>query len=285
MLERIDDFSDPRLDDYRNLTDGELLRDRGLFMAEGRYVVRTLFAQSRYRPRSVLLTGAAMEGLRDLIVPGHEGHAKRVCPVYITPQEVMNRVAGFNIHRGCLAAVERGGRHQPADLRGSLKSGPATLVILENIANHDNVGGVFRNAAAFSSEGVILNEACVDPLYRKAVRVSMGGVLRVPYAFASREEEWSATFDALRQDGFVIVAMTPAHGAIDLNEFGTSRRKPERVALVCGAEGEGLTPQAMDCADFRVRIPIASSVDSLNVATACGIALHWFGTREDGAGA
>lgn len=269
MIVRLEDPDDPRLDDYRNLTDASLRHDRGVFIAEGRLVVRTLLSASRYRPRSLLLTDAAMESLRD-VVPPEDGAGP---PVYIIGQDAMNRVAGFNIHRGCLAAGERGRDLSPADVLHA--SAGRTIVVIEGVNNHDNIGGVFRNAAAFGAGGVLLDRGCVDPLYRKAIRVSMGGVLRVPFACFD-QPEWGPRLAPLRAAGYAVLALTPGPDAINIREFGSTRPLPERVALMLGAEGEGLSKHALAAADARVRISIVECIDSLNVAAAAGIALHWF---------
>lgn len=272
MIARIENEADPRLDDYRNLTDAQLLRDRGLFMAEGRLIVRTLLTASGFRPRSVLVTAAALESLRD-VLPGVAGDGRPGPPVLLVPQRIMDGIAGFHVHRGCLSAAERGPGLSVGDVIASAGAGSATIVVLENLLNHDNVGGVFRNACAFGSAGVLLSPACVDPLYRKAVRVSMGGALRVPFAYFGADD-WPGGLARLKHAGFTIIALTPAAGAIDIREFGTSRTPPGRAAIMLGTEGEGLTGEALEAADLRVRIDMAPGVDSINVASACAIALH-----------
>lgn len=278
MIERIDDIADPRLDDYRNLTDGHLRDHRGVFIAEGRLIVRTLLAGSRFRPRSVLVTGAAFESLRDLIDPLDQSAPADGPRVFLSGQKVVDAVAGFHVHRGCLAVAERGNPPTVEDLLGTIPSTPSVVVVLEDLLNHDNVGAVFRNASAFglaSSGAVLLSAGCVDPLYRKAVRVSMGGVLRVPFArFAPAQ--WPGGLRLLKNKGYTVMALTPSKDALDIREFGAERPIPDRLALLIGAEGPGLTDDALAASDIRVRIPIAPGVDSLNAATACGIALHRF---------
>src|SRR5436309_2427281 len=256
-LERVRDADDPRLADYRELRDGERRRREGTFIAGSRQVVRRLLGGSRFHARSVLATEAAVEDLRDLLADG--------LPVYVAPEETLQRVVGFNFHRGCLAVGERG---PELVLDGLLDA--RVLIVLEGVANPDNIGGAFRNAMAFGAGGAILAPGCSDPLYRKAIRASMGGTLLVPFARAAPCPEALAH---LRERGFTVVALTPDGGA-DIGELGMSRPVPERVALLLGAEGEGLSAAARAAADLAVTIRMAGGGHSLNVATASGIALH-----------
>lgn len=259
---RIEDAADPRIADYRNVPDPELLRRRGLFVAENRLVVRTLLASTRFRARSVLVTGAAYESLRDVLDP-------RSLPVYVCPKSLMEPVSGYHIHRGCLALGER---PAPAAVESLLPAhGPASLLILEAMTNADNVGAIFRNARAFGVDAVVMGPRCCDPLYRKAIRVSIGATLVVPFGDAA--PRFDADLRALRRAGFTLVALTPARDAIDLNQFAAAPR-PERIALLVGNEGEGLTSAALEACDVRLRIAMAPGVDSLNASTATGIALH-----------
>lgn len=271
MIHRIEDITDPRLDDYRNLIDGEQRRERRGFIAEGRFVVRTLLMASRFRARSVLVTDAALESLRD--ARGVAESADPGFPVLVLSQSAMNSVVGFDIHRGCLAAGDRGSSLAAADVvRGALGR---PVVVLEGVNNHDNIGSIFRNAGAFDVGGVLMDAGCVDPLYRKAIRVSMGGTLRVPFAVCEGED-WRSRLRALHTEGYTVLALTPGAGAVDIREFGGMRAMPERVALLFGAEGDGLSAGALAAADERVRIPIVAGVDSLNVAAAAAVALHRF---------
>jgi tRNA G18 (ribose-2'-O)-methylase SpoU len=231
-----------------------------VFIAETRLVVRRLLTAGRFRVRSVLGTEAALADLADVLAPAGE--------VLVAPDAVIQGVVGFNFHRGCLAVAERGPEVAPATLHGG-----RLLVVLEGMANPDNVGGVFRNAMAFGADGVILSPGCADPLYRKALRVSMGATVTVPFA---RAAEWPAALHGLRAAGFQVVALAPRPGGVDIAEFGARRALPERVALVLGAEGDGLSAAARAAADVEVAIPMAAGVDSLNAATASGIALHRF---------
>jgi tRNA G18 (ribose-2'-O)-methylase SpoU len=256
----VDDLADPRIAEYRNVTDPARLREHGLFVAEGRLVVRTLLAESPLRTRSVLVTRNALESLEDVLASRDD------LPVLVVPQALMNGIVGFNIHRGCLALGER-----PAEgsLDALMENRPSRVVVMEHVSNADNVGGIFRCAAAFGA-AVIAGEGCCDPLYRKAIRTSMGAALRTPFAPA---DEWPEALERLRDAGYLVVALTPS-GAEDLNEAAGEIRASRRMALLAGGEGTGLTSEALGAADRRVRIGIRPEVDSLNVAVAVGIALH-----------
>ncbi len=278
MLHRVTDPDDPRLAPFRDLKEAELAARDGLFIVEGRLILRVLLAEPRWVPRCVLVSPAAMESLRDIVDhdSGLESHPG--VPVLLADQAVIERTAGFSLHRGCVAAVERPAAADPASLLESLPAGRATIALLEGVNNHDNIGGIFRNAAAFGLSAVLLTSDCADPLYRKAIRVSMGGVLRVPYAFIPDPQRGPAGANAvevLRRTGFTTVALTPAADASDISCAGSGSSLP-RVAIMLGAEGPGLSQAAMSAADLRVRIPIAPTFDSLNVATAAGIAMHRF---------
>jgi len=248
---------DPRLADYRNVPDPDLLRSRGVFIAEGRHVVRRLVTGSRYTARSLLLTPAAVESLTDLLP------VLEAVPVFVVSQAAMDAVTGFNIHRGCLAIGER----RPLPSWQSLASGARLLVLLEQVANADNVGGIFRNAAAFGVEAVLLGPSCTDPLYRKAIRTSMGATLQIPFALM---EDWPADLHRLKDQGFRVLALTPSDAAHALDALGAA----PRTALLVGHEGNGLSDEALGAADVTARIPMAAAVDSLNVATATAIALY-----------
>lgn len=260
---RLDDGGDERLALYRNVPDPELLREHRLFVAEGRLVVRTLLTRSSLRPRSVLVTAAALEGLSDLVA------MHQALPWLVVPQAIMNGIVGFDIHRGCLAIGER-----PADPPlGALVSDRARgrLVVLEHVTNADNVGGIFRCAAAFGVRAVVLGPRCCDPLYRKAIRTSIGASLVVPFAAAG---DWPAAIDGIRSRGYRVAALTPRQDASNLDEVAGELAQEERVAVLAGSEGTGLTGEALAHADVLVRIPIAPAIDSLNVTVAVGIALH-----------
>jgi tRNA G18 (ribose-2'-O)-methylase SpoU len=258
---RILDPHDPRVAPYRDVRDGDLLRARGAFMAEGRLVVRRVLEDRRSTVRSIVVNEAALADLSPLL----EAHASQV-PIYVCDAAALQAIAGYDVHRGCLALVERPAPIALDDLLREARS----LVVLEGVTNADNIGGVFRNAAAFDAGGVVLSPTCCDPLYRKAIRTSMGAVLQVPFA---RVDEWPAALGLVRAAGFTIVALTPREPATPLSAFAR-QAAGARIALVAGTEGAGLTSAVESAADYRVSIPISGAVDSLNLAVAVGIALH-----------
>ncbi|MGE3275444.1 MAG: TrmH family RNA methyltransferase [Vicinamibacterales bacterium] len=250
-------WDDSRLDDYRLLAVPEALRTAGLFVAEGRLVVRRLLASSRFETRSVLVTPTAARQLEPVL-------ATVAAPVLVVSQAVMNGVTGFNIHRGCLAI----GVRRPLPTLDSLTPGRLRRVLaLEGISNPDNVGGLFRSAAAFGVDVVVLGPHCGDPLYRKAIRTSMGAALLVPFVDAG---PWPDGLQVLRAAGLAVLALTPDPAATPIAQLAL----PPRVALLAGAEGPGLSADALAAADYRARIPMTALVDSLNVTTAASIALH-----------
>ncbi len=269
-LIEIDAPDDPRLAPYRNVRDAHLRathdRSEPLFMCEGEVVVRQLIG-SRYPVHSMLLTptrlGTAGDLLRELPIE---------TPVYCVSQQIMDGVTGFHIHRGLLAA----GHRVPEPALSDLLDSPGPLVVLEDLANHDNVGGIFRNAGAFGATGVLLSPRCADPLYRKGLRVSVGQALRVPFAGLS---PWPLSIRDLV--GWSTVALVTDPDAWTVDE-ASERLRGTPVALVVGAEGPGLSGEAIAACAHRVRIPMAAGVDSLNVAQACGIALHRFWTGHEG---
>ena len=258
MLIPVDDPRDPRLEPYRAVRERDLIGRQGRFIAEGEVVLRVLLARSRFTLESVLVSEkrAKAGGLLAEVPP-------RV-PIYVVPQAAMSEVAGFAIHRGLLAV----GRREPMACAAELlrNAGPvATVLGLVGLANHDNVGGVFRNAAAFGADAVLLDETSCDPLYRKAIRVSVGAALITPFSRGGTADD---LVGALEEAGFEVVALSPA-GAEPLASY----RRQSRTALLLGAEGPGLPP-ALLARTRTVRIPMADGFDSLNVATASGIALH-----------
>jgi tRNA G18 (ribose-2'-O)-methylase SpoU len=265
---RIDDPVDPRLADYRDLRSPTRAAERGVFIVESRSVVRCLLA-SRFRVRSILVTAPALESLGDALVARGEPAL-----VYVAAPDVVRTVVGFDFHRGCLAAGER----EPAPVAATLLAPPGRrfLVVLEAIANPDNVGGIFRNALALGADGVLLAPGCADPLYRKAIRVSAGGTLAVPFVQVAA---WPAALADVRAAGFTLIALITRRDAVDIAAFGATRPVPARAALLLGNEGEGLSAGARAAADVEVTIPMAAGVDSLNVATASGIALDRLARR------
>jgi len=264
QIERIDDPSDPRVVDYRNLPDADPRRRHGLFVAESRAVVRRLLAGARFRTRSILVTQPALDSFRDLLEAPPES-----LRVYLARPEVVRSIVGYNFHRGCLAVAERGAQPSLEEIVGP--PGARFLLVLDELSDPDNVGGVFRNAMAFGVDAVLLSPGTADPLYRKAIRVSMGASLGTPFA---RVDDWAGGLGRLRQAGYTIVALTPRPAAVDIAELGTLRSIAERLALVLGSEAHGLRVLTLAAADLQVRIGMAPGVDSLNVATASGIALH-----------
>ena len=258
MIERVASLDDPRVAAYAHVGDPGWLRDQHLFVAEGRLVVRRLLEAGTFTVRSVLVTPAALAALEDVLDPAF--------PAYLCEQQTMDAIAGFNFHRGCLALGERPPR---IDALGGLARA-RRLLALEGIGNPDNVGGLFRVAAAFGLHGVVLDRACADPLYRKAIRTSMGAALRVPFATL---DDWVAGLRGLRDGGAEVVALTPDLSATPLADYATRVFPERRLVLMVGAEGPGLSPAAFASATATVRIPIAADVDSLNVVVAAGIAL------------
>src|SRR5215207_5429331 len=256
----IRDADDERLSDFSAVADPELARTRRLFIAEGRLVVRRLLTQTRLTTRGVLVTPTALRAVEDALL------AQPRVPVFVVPQDVMDRVTGFNIHRGCLAAGER-----PADADWRTYTADAQrVVVLERVGDADNVGAVFRSAAAFGADAVLLAPGCADPLYRKAIRTSMGAALTMRFAAA---DPWPSMLADLAEHHWAVAALTPAADATPLRDFSSATRQ-RRVAMVLGHEGDGVTKEALAACEYRVRIPIEASVDSLNIAMAAAIALY-----------
>jgi tRNA G18 (ribose-2'-O)-methylase SpoU len=270
-LHRIRDLSDPRVGDYQDVAKPRHLLARGLFVAEGRLVVRTLLGRSSFRTRSVLVTEAALRSLMDVLEPRLAD-----LPVFVCGLDVLEGVVGFNIHRGCLALGER---DADARARGRVRVADTArrVLALEGVGNPDNMGGVFRNAAAFGVEGILIGPGSCDPLYRKSIRVSIGNTLLVPFLETS---DWPGALIRLRDRGLTIVALTPKRDAIDIDRWLETIAPADGLVLLVGSEGEGLSSGAESAAGFRVRIPMARGVDSLNLATATGIALHRLLGRE-----
>lgn len=254
----------PGLADYRDLAQPDRLTAQGLFVAEGRLVVARLVALGTYRLRSLLLTTTAAEAMADVVaqVPAD-------VPVYIADHAVINGVVGFNLHRGCLALAERPARRalEDADLAVSRR-----LLVLEGVNNPDNVGGLFRAATALGADLVLLGRDCGDPLYRKAIRTSMAATLSLPYRTAT---PWPDALAAVRRAGLPVIACTPAADTPSLYDVAL----PARAAVLVGAEGPGLSAEALAQADLRVRIPMHGLMDSLNVATAAAIVLSALAAR------
>lgn len=255
----IEDPADPRLDDFRDLNSADRRPDlpagKGLVIAEGVLVVRRML-DSRFTPGSLLgvdrRLGDLADDLRDVDVP-----------FYRTSAEVMAEVVGFHLNRGVLAAAHR----PPALALDDVLEKATTVAVLEGVNDHENLGSMFRNAAGLGVDAVVFGKGCADPLYRRSVRVSMGHVLRVPFAHVER---WPHDLDRLRARGFQLISLTPNPEAVPLAEAMTG----EKAALLLGAEGPGLTEHAMRATDVRARIPMAPGTDSLNVATAAAMAFY-----------
>ena len=254
-MERIDDPADPRIVDYVRLRDASARRD-GVFIAESAPVIRQALA-SGYRVRSLLVTPHRYAEL---------GDPDGVDRVFVADPPIVRAIAGFDVHRGALAAVERPALPPLAELL----AGARRLAIVEGVSDHENMGSLFRNAAAFGIDAVLLCPRCSDPLYRRSVRVSMGNVLHVPF---SRIDPWPESLALLAASGFTTVALTPDPAAEPIDDVGAI----DRPAFLLGAEGPGLSADALAAADRRVRIPMQRDVDSVNVATAAAIAFHRIG--------
>ena len=250
----LDAYDEP-LSPYTAMRERDLVGREGLFVAEGEVVVRVLVGRSPMKVRSLLLERRRVEAMADVI----EALPEEV-PVFVVPQAVMDEVVGFSIHRGVLALGERGEASAPEALvsRGSV------FVGLVGLTNHDNVGGIFRNAAAFGVDGVLLDKETCDPLYRKSIRVSAGTALVVPFSRCSSAQEM---IDVLEAADVEAIALTP-RGEETLDSLPPAKR-----ALLLGTEGPGL-PGAILARVRRVRIDMAPGLDSLNVAVTSGIALH-----------
>jgi tRNA G18 (ribose-2'-O)-methylase SpoU len=261
-VQDVNDPDDPRLDDFRDLNSVDRRPDlptgKGLVIAEGVLVVQRMLA-SRFTPHALLGTDRRLAEL------GHD-LAGSNAPFYRASADVMARVVGFHLNRGVLAAARRA----PESSVAGVLDGGHTVAVLEGVNDHENLGSIFRNAAGLGVDAVVFGSGCADPLYRRAVRVSMGHALLVPYA---RATDWPADLGLLREHGFRLLAMTPHADAGTLAEAMAAGRN-ERIAVVVGAEGPGLTPATLRLSDVRVRIPMSRGTDSLNVATAAALAFY-----------
>jgi len=266
-VEAIEDPEDPRLADYREIRDAERRRRDGTFIAEGRQGVRRLLSAGRYRVRSALLTPPALDALGEVLLAAG-------VPVYVVRQGLVEAVVGMEFHHGCLAAGERGAEPTAEAILGGTRND--RLVVLEGLGDSSNVGAMFRNALAFGVGAVLLAPGTADPLYRKAIRVSSGATVAMPFA---RFADWPRDLKLLREAGYTVLALTPRAEAVSLGELGEGRPLPARLALLLGTEGRGLSDEALAAADLQVRIPMAPEMDSLNVAAAGAVALHWLRKR------
>ncbi|MFC5723264.1 TrmH family RNA methyltransferase [Streptomyces gamaensis] len=257
----IDDPDDPRLHDYTCLTDVELRRRRepaeGLFIAEGEKVIRRAL-QGGYAMRSMMLSEKWAEVMRDVI-------DESPAPVYVVTPALAEQVTGYHVHRGALASMRR----KPLPDAAGLLRDARRVAVLEGLVDHTNVGAIFRSAAALGMDAVLLSPDCADPLYRRSVKVSMGAVFSVPYA---RLESWPRDLEPVRELGFSLLALTPDDKAATLDALAPHRM--DKVALMLGSEGDGLSARALRAADEWVRIPMAHGVDSLNVGAAAAVAFY-----------
>ncbi|MEU5524745.1 RNA methyltransferase [Streptomyces sp. NPDC047860] len=257
----VEDPDDPRLHDYTGLTDVELRRRRepaeGLFIAEGEKVIRRA-REAGYAMRSMLLSVKWVDVMRDVI-------DRSDAPVYVVDPALAEKVTGYHVHRGALASMQR----TPLPPASEVLRTARRVVIMESVNDHTNIGAIFRSAAALGMDAVLLSPDCADPLYRRSVKVSMGAVFSVPYA---RVEAWPRGLESVREAGFRVLALTPGEGARALDEVAPHRM--DRVALMLGAEGTGLSARALAAADERVRIPMSHGVDSLNVGAAAAVAFY-----------
>jgi tRNA G18 (ribose-2'-O)-methylase SpoU len=270
-LIHLDDPGDPRLADYRDLRDVELRRHleatNGLFLAEGEKVVRRA-VEAGYAPRSFLMAPRWLEGLADVL-------DRSEAPCFVVSEDLAEQVTGFHVHRGALASLHR----QPLRTVPEVLEGARTVLVLEDIVDHTNVGAILRSGAALDVDAVLLSPRCADPLYRRAVKVAMGAVFSLPW---TRLEDWYDALPALSGRGFTTVALTLADDALPLEEAVAG---VDKVALVLGSEGHGLSPRWQQAADRRAVIPMRAGIDSLNVAAAAAVACYALRGRAGAAGA
>ncbi|MFB2599610.1 TrmH family RNA methyltransferase [Herbiconiux sp. P17] len=257
------DLGDPRLADYAHATDVALKKARGtehgLYLAESLLVLERAL-RAGHVPRSVLALGASEdEAVAALAEAGHPD-----VPVFVGPGDLLAELTGYLLHRGLIASMNR----PPLPDAAALLASARRVVVIENVVDPTNVGAIFRSAGAIGADAVLVTPRCSDPFYRRAIRVSMGTVLQVPW---TRVGEWDELSPQLREHGFHTAALALTPDAVSLREF--ERRVPERVALVLGAEGEGLTAEAIAAADTVVQIPMLHGIDSLNVAAASAVAI------------
>ncbi len=261
----ISDADDPRLASYRDIREKDLVGRDKHFIAEGKVVLANLLKSNRFSAQSLLVVAGRLLGLMPLLM-----QTQPTCPIYCVPQKIMDTIAGFHVHRGILGVGER---IQVPDLTQFLENLPeqAVVPVLCGISNHDNMGSIFRNAAAFAADGIILDKTCCDPLYRKAIRVSVGAALKTPY---TQGEDIKTILSALQQHHFRIFALSPS-----APNYLKDAKVEDRVALLFGTEGDGLPEFILR--DFEtLRIPIAYDFDSLNVATATGLTLAHFANPD-----
>ncbi len=259
-LVEVSDPSDPRLADYRDLRDVQLRRhlevEQGLFLAEGEKVVRRA-VESGFEVRSFLMAERWLAGLSDVL-------QSSAAPCYVVSEALAAQVTGFHVHRGALASLVR----RPLPELAEVLAGARTVVVLEDVVDHTNVGAMFRSAAALGVDAMLLSPRCADPLYRRAVKVAMGAVFTLPWA---RVPDWYDALPELSRRGFTTIALTPDESAVPIEE---AVRGVARLALVMGAEGHGLSGRWTGAADRRAVIGMRADIDSLNVAAACAVGCY-----------
>lgn len=258
---RISDPGDTRIAAYRDIRERDLVGRQNRFVAEGKVVLRVLADQERFACESVLVLEKKLPGLEPILESLPPNTA-----VHIATQDVIDKIAGFHLHRGILAIGRHNAPEEPSAILGQLPQ-RAVVLLLSGISNHDNIGGIFRNAAAFDAAAVMLDRQCSDPLYRKAIRVSVGAVLKVPFC---RVESVRQAIGLLSQNSFETWSLSPA-GKCSIASCAFSAR----TAFILGTEGEGLSQEILETTN-SLQIPISGGFDSLNVATASAIALHRF---------
>ena len=260
-INRITDLSAAELQDYQKLTDVALRRVSepagGLYIAESAKVIARALAAG-HRPRSVLLLEQWLPEVSALL-------EQYDVPVFIGTAELLETLTGFEMHRGALASMHRPVLPDPAELLKNARR----VVVIEDVVDHTNVGAIFRSVAGLGADAVLVTPRCADPLYRRSVRVSMGTVLQVPW---TRLPDWPEAASVLKDNGFHLAALALADDAVSLDMFAVN--PPQRVAIMLGAEGDGLSRQALQAADTIVTIPMLHGVDSLNVAAASAVALY-----------
>ncbi|WP_366146474.1 RNA methyltransferase [uncultured Pseudokineococcus sp.] len=266
VVDRVEDPADPRLGDYTGLTDVALRRRRepaeGLYMAESHTVLERAL-EAGHRPRSLLLASRWLPDVLPLLARHGVGADGTPVPVHVADEPALRAITGFHLHRGALAAMQR-----PAlPALDDVLAGARRVAVLEDVVDHTNVGAVFRSAAALGVDAVLVTPRCADPLYRRSVRVSMGTVFQVPW---TRLDPWPGGLDLLRERGFAVAALALAEDAVSLDDLAAD--PPERLALLLGTEGDGLSRAAVAGSDVVARIPMAGGVDSLNVAAASAVA-------------
>ena len=273
MITHISDPTDPRLDDFRDLKHSDNRPDlpggKGLVIAEGPLIVERLLA-SRYPVRTLVGFPAKLE---KFLSQPHIADLVAGIDIYSLDRETLAQVAGYDMHRGLLAAANR---VPELSLSEVLKTA-TTVVVLEGVGDHENIGSIFRNAAGLGVDAILFGNGCADPLYRRSVRVSMGHVLRLPHAsFGGKHTNWHYGLDQLKESGFQLVSLTPHEDAVPLDQalYDDNGMPYQKIALLVGAEGPGLAERTMRRTDIRARIPMSAGTDSLNVATAAAIALY-----------